>query len=118
MLHHRYQELNLARRLTTVQVTGIRNMISENVHVDDKIMQYIVSLGRATRAPEQNGLDDIKEMVLLGMSPRSYQHVLALSRVNAFLNGRDYILPGDIKEIYPDAARHRIARTVWGGGSE
>ena len=112
MLHHRFEKLDLAKRLTTDQVTDIRNMIYEDIHVDDKILEYIVRLGRATRAPETVGLTQIKEMVLLGMSPRSYQHVLALSRVNAFLNGRDHILPGDVKEIFPDAARHRISRTV------
>ncbi|MGK0297038.1 MAG: MoxR-like ATPase [Gammaproteobacteria bacterium] len=112
MLHHRFEKLDLAKRLTTDQVTDIRKMIYEDVHVDDKILEYIVRLGRATRAPETVGLTEIKEMVLLGMSPRSYQHVLALARVNAFLNGRDYILPGDVKEIFPDAARHRISRTV------
>jgi MoxR-like ATPase len=112
MLHHRFEKLDVARRLTTDEVTGIRDMIYENVHIDNKIMEYIVSLGRATRSPKSVGLTEIREMVLLGMSPRSYQHVLALSRVNAFLNGRDFVLPGDIKEIFPDAARHRITRTV------
>ena len=112
MLHHRFQKLDLAHRLTTDQVTETRAMILDTIHVDDKIMEYIVRLGRATRNPEQVGLSDVKEMVLLGMSPRSYQHVLALARVNAFLNGRDYMLPSDVKEIFPDTARHRIARTV------
>ena len=112
MLHHRFEKLDLAKRLTPEQVIGIRNMIYENVHIDNKILEYVVRLGRATRAPESVGLTGIKEMVLLGMSPRSYQHVLALTRVNAFLNGRDYILPADVKEILPDAVRHRIARTV------
>ncbi len=112
MLHHRFEKLDLARRLTPQQVTDIRNMLFETIHIDDKIMEYIVRIGRATRAPETVGLTELKEMVMLGMSPRSYQHILALSRVNAFLHGRDYVLPVDIKEIFPDAARHRIARTV------
>jgi MoxR-like ATPase len=112
MLHHRFEKLDLARRLTPSQVTGIRGMLYETIHVDDKIMKYIVDLGRASRDPAAIGLDDIDEMVLLGMSPRSYQHVLALARVNAFFNGRDFILPVDVKEIFPDAARHRISRTV------
>ncbi|NNE38479.1 MAG: MoxR family ATPase, partial [Gammaproteobacteria bacterium] len=112
MLHHRFEKLDLDKRITTGQVTGIRQMIYENTHIDDKVMEYIVALGRGTRAPQELGLNELKEMVLLGMSPRSYQHVLALSRVNAFLNGRDFILPADVKEIFPDAARHRISRTV------
>lgn len=112
MLHHRFQKLDLAHRLTTEQVTLTRDMIRELVHIDDKIMEYIVRLGRATRNPAEVGLTDVRDMVLLGMSPRSYQHVLALARVNAFINGRDFMLPGDVKEIFPDTARHRIARTV------
>jgi MoxR-like ATPase len=51
-------------------------------------------------------------MLLLGISPRSYQHLLALCRVTAFMHGRSYVLPDDVKEIFCDATRHRIARTV------
>ncbi len=46
------------------------------------------------------------------MSPRSYQHLLALARVTAFLHGRTCVLPEDVKEIFCDTTRHRIARTV------
>jgi len=112
MLHHRFQSLDLAHRLTTQQVTDSRHMIRDTIHIDDKIMEYIVRLGRATREPSMIGLADVQSQVLLGMSPRSYQHVLALARVTAFLNGRDYISPDDVKEIFPDTARHRISRTV------
>ena len=112
MLRDRFQQLDLDRRLTPLQVTQTRAMIRDSIHVDEKIMEYIVRLGRATRAPEAVGLPEVRELVLLGLSPRSYQHVLALSRVSAFLHGRDYVLPGDVKEIFPDAARHRIARSV------
>jgi MoxR-like ATPase len=55
---------------------------------------------------------DIHELLTLGISPRSYQHLLALSRVNAFLNGRSYVAPEDVKEIAVDAMRHRVARSV------
>ena len=50
--------------------------------------------------------------LFMAFSPRSYQHLLALARVNAFLNGRTWVLPVDVKEIFCDATRHRIARTV------
>ena len=112
MLRHRVSGLAFERRLTPHDVTATRAMILETVHVDEKILEYIVRLGRATRAPETVGLADLRDLVLLGMSPRSYQHVLALSRVNAFLHRRDHVRPADVKEIFPDAARHRIARTV------
>ncbi len=51
-------------------------------------------------------------MILAGISPRSYQHILALAQVTAFLDARTYVRPGDIKAIFADAARHRIVRTV------
>src|SRR6476661_357026 len=58
------------------------------------------------------GRTELREMLMLGISPRSYQHILALARVNAFMHGRTWALPGDVKEIFVDATRHRIARTV------
>ena len=61
--------------------------------------------------PEEVGRPDLRELLTLGVSPRSYQHVLALTRVTAFLHGRSYALPQDVKAIYCDASRHRIART-------
>jgi len=100
------------RRVSPSDVTVLRDFISETVYVDPKILEYIVGLGRATRDPGSVGRADLRELLLLGISPRSYQHVLALSRVNAFLHGRDYAMPEDVKEIFVDATRHRIARTV------
>ena len=58
------------------------------------------------------GLPALAEVLVLGISPRSYQHILALARVNAFQHGREYVLPQDVKEIFCDAARHRIVRSV------
>jgi MoxR-like ATPase len=82
------------------------------VFVDDRLLDYIVRLGRATRDPGDVGRADLHELLVLGVSPRSYQHVLALARVTAFIHGRTYVVPGDVKEIYADATRHRIARSI------
>ena len=112
MLRHGLRHLDLERRLDPEKVTRIRELVREATHVDDKVLEYIVRLGRATRAPESAGLPELRELLVLGLSPRSYQHVLALARVTAFLHGRDYVLPGDVKEVFPDAARHRVARSV------
>jgi MoxR-like ATPase len=112
MLHMRITEQRIEQRVAPLDVTRLRAFIRDAVHVDDKIMEYIVRLGRATRAPGEVGRDDLRELLTLGVSPRSYQHVLALVRVTAFLHGRSYALPEDVKEIYCDASRHRIARTV------
>jgi MoxR-like ATPase len=112
MLHARMTEQHIAQRVSPSDVTRLRAFVRDTVYVDDKIMEYIVRLGRATRAPDEVGRGDLRELLTLGVSPRSYQHVLALTRVTAFLHGRTYVLPQDVKEIYCDASRHRIARTV------
>jgi MoxR-like ATPase len=112
MLHARMEEQHIEPRVSPSEVTRLRAFIRDAVHVDDKIMEYIVRLGRATRAPGDVGRPDLRELLTLGVSPRSYQHVLALTRVTAFLHGRTYALPQDVKAIYCDASRHRIARTV------
>jgi len=112
MLHVRIAETTIDRRVSPDDVVMLREFIREAVFVDDKIMEYIVRLGRATRTPEDVGCGDLREMLVLGISPRSYQHVLALARVTAFLHKRTFVLPEDVKEIFCDAARHRIARSV------
>jgi MoxR-like ATPase len=105
-------ETTIDRRVTPEDVNVLREFIRTHVFVDDKILEYIVRLGRATREPAEVERADLKELLQLGISPRSYQHVLALARVTAFLHGRAWVLPEDVKEIFCDAARHRIARTV------
>jgi MoxR-like ATPase len=101
-----------ATRLGPSDVGVIRDHIRHAVTIDDKIREYIVRLGRATRRPDEVGRPHLGQMVALGVSPRAFQHVLALAQVTAFLAGRDFVLPGDVKAVFPDAARHRVARSV------
>ena len=112
MLQTRLSQATINRRVGPADVSVLREFIVDTVHVDEKILQYIVRLGRATREPDSVGRTELREMLMLGISPRSYQHLLALARVNAFMHGRTWALPGDVKEIFVDATRHRIARTV------
>ena len=112
MLQTRLSQATINRRVSTADVSVLREFIVDTVYVDEKILQYIVRLGRATRDPQSVGRTELREMLTLGISPRSYQHLLALARVNAFMHGRTWALPGDVKEIFVDATRHRIARTV------
>jgi MoxR-like ATPase len=112
MLQVRMNQTAIDRRVSPSDVTVLRDFIHDSIYVDTKILEYIVRLGRATRDPGSVGRPDLKELLLLGISPRSYQHLLALSRVNAFMHGRTWAMPEDVKEIFCDATRHRIARTV------
>jgi MoxR-like ATPase len=112
MLQVRMNQMTIERRVSPSDVNVLREFIHQTVYIDNKILEYIVALGRATRDPGGVGRPDLREMLQLGISPRSYQHILALSRVTAFLHGRTWLLPEDVKEIFCDATRHRIARTV------
>jgi MoxR-like ATPase len=112
MLQTRLSQATINRRVGPADVSVLREFIVDTVYVDGKILEYIVRLGRATRDPGSVGRTELREMLLLGISPRSYQHLLALARVNAFMHGRTWALPGDVKEVFVDATRHRIARTV------
>ena len=104
--------VELEQRITPADVVQIREFIRDIVHVDRRVREYIVRLGWATRDPARFGRPALREMLTLGISPRSYQHILALARVTAFLDGRTYVRPGDLQEILCDAIRHRIVRSV------
>jgi MoxR-like ATPase len=112
MLQKRMNQTAIVHRVSPSDVTVLRDFVDQAVYIDPKILEYIVRLGRATRDPASVGRADLRELLTLGISPRSYQHLLALTRVTAFLHGRTWALPEDVKEIFADATRHRIARTV------
>ena len=105
------------RVITPSDVIRFRAFIARQTHVSETIREYIVRVVRATRPTlNVNGavpsLPVVEEMVLHGASPRAAQHLLALARTTAFFQGRDYVLPADVKRIAPDALRHRLIRTI------
>jgi MoxR-like ATPase len=112
MLRVNVRRVELEQRVSPSDVAQIRELIRDVVHVDDRVREYIVRLGWATREPGEFGRPALREMLTLGISPRSYQHILALARVTAIFDGRTYVRPGDVKAIFPDAARHRVVRSV------
>ena len=112
MLRSNVRHVPLERTIAPSDVAEVRDFVSARMHVDERLREYIVRLGRATRAPGEVGRPALVEVLTLGISPRSYQHILALARVTAFQHGREYVLPQDVKEIFCDAARHRIVRSV------
>ena len=80
------------------------------IYVDDKVRRYIVSLVVATRAPEQFGLD-LGPLLRFGASPRATIALALAARAWAFLHGRGYVTPQDVKAIAPEVLRHRVAVT-------
>jgi MoxR-like ATPase len=87
-------------------ILSARRMIDE-IYTDDKIKDYILSIVFATRDPEKYGLK-IKEYLRYGASPRATIALTIGARAHAFLQGRGYVTPQDVKSIAPDILRHRI----------
>jgi MoxR-like ATPase len=81
------------------------------VYLDDRIRDYIVALVAATRAPRDVGLTDLVHLIAFGASPRATLAFSEACRAVAFLNGRGYVIPEDVKEIARDVLRHRILLT-------
>lgn len=78
------------------------------VHTDDKIIRYAVSIAAATRQPERIGLDTFKPMIRYGASPRASIYLILAARAEAFTEGRDFVLPEDVRSVAHDVLRHRI----------
>jgi MoxR-like ATPase len=84
-----------------------REMVRQ-IYVDDKIKEYVLDLVLTTRQPGANGLSDLNNLIDFGASPRASINLIAASRAHAFLKGRGFVTPEDIKQIAPDVLRHRI----------
>src|SRR5581483_8454300 len=87
----------------------LRKAIDE-IYVDDKIKRYIVDVVHATRRPSEYGLD-IAPYIQYGASPRATIFLTRGARAQAFLEGRGYVTPQDIKTIGYDVLRHRLSIT-------
>jgi MoxR-like ATPase len=95
---------------TPVQLIEIREQIKETVYVSEQMKHYIVRLIRATRHPElYGGLQDLHSAIRLGASPRGGTiNLRKACRVKAFLQGRNFVLPEDVKAVAADVLRHRV----------
>ena len=83
----------------------------DTIYLDDKVKGYIVDLVFATRQPEQVGLQKLKPLILYGASPRASLALARTSRARAFLEGRGYVTPQDVKAVGTMVLRHRVLTT-------
>src|SRR5512133_2170575 len=95
---------------TPQQIMEARHRISE-LYMDDRIMDYIVDIVHATREPAAAGLQDLAPLIEFGASPRATISLAQASRAHAFLRGRAFVTPDDVKAIAPDVLRHRVLTT-------
>jgi MoxR-like ATPase len=92
---------------TPEEILAARKQIAE-VYMDDKITDYIVDLVQATRDPAAVGLARLEPLIEYGASPRASIFLALCAKAHAFLRGRAYVLPDDVKAIGADVLRHRI----------
>jgi MoxR-like ATPase len=96
--------------LTFDDIQNIRKEINK-ITISETLEKYIIELIFATRNPTDYGLTKEADYIQFGASPRASIHLNLAAKVMAYLEGRDYVLPEDIKEMTPDVLNHRIILT-------
>ena len=81
---------------------------ADAVYVDPSLIEYSVKLVTASRQPETCGLGDLSRYILFGASPRASINMIVAGRALAFVRGRDYVLPQDVRDVALDVMRHRL----------
>lgn len=101
-------ELASVKAVTTPEeLLRARRRISE-LYMDERIVDYIVELVHATRFPAEVGASDLRPLIEFGASPRATIALGQAARAHAFLRGRAFVTPDDVKSIAPDVLRHRV----------
>ena len=119
---NREEEKEIMRRMAgtdTIEIAAVaspqavldaRRRIAD-LYMDERIIDYIVDIVHATRKPAEAGLADLAPLIEFGASPRATIALAQASRAHAFLRGRTYVTPDDVKALAPDVLRHRVLTT-------
>lgn len=118
----RVEERIMLDRMTGIALPGVQAVVSpqqilhardvvRSIYVDGKIKDYVLDLVLATRDPAGYGMPDLKPLIAFGASPRAGLSMVTAARANAFLEGRGFVTPDDIKEVCRDVLRHRVLVT-------
>jgi MoxR-like ATPase len=105
------QTLPQAGKAVTMEQVLKARQTADLIYVDDKIKNYVLDLVIATREPEKHGLEKIKPWINYGASPRATIFMIQAAKAYAFINGRGYVTPEDIKAVGFDVLRHRVLLT-------
>jgi MoxR-like ATPase len=92
------------------EILAAREVVHK-IWADDKVRDYVVDMVRATRDPGKGGLQGLDGMIETGASPRASIYLMKAAKAQAFLQGRAYVTPHDVKTLAPDVLRHRIVLT-------
>ena len=107
----RVAKTNLDTKLKSIinckKVLDAQSLVNE-IYISPKILDYILNIVFATRNPEKYKLTNLKDLINFGASPRASINLVLAAKANAFINGRGYVIPEDIRYIGKDVLRHRI----------
>jgi len=118
----REEEKEILRRMSSGHAIAVKHVASPesimaareriaDLYLDERIVDYIVSIVHATRFPADAGLNDLVPLIEFGASPRATLSLAMASRAHAFLRERAFVTPDDVKAIAPDVLRHRVLTT-------
>lgn len=96
--------------LEPAELVKIKRTVS-SIYMDDKVKDYVLDVVAATRRPDEHRLKELKPLIQCGASPRASINLCLAARANAFLAGRGYVTPQDVKDIAFEILRHRIILT-------
>ena len=100
-----------ARRVAGPEQVLAARKVLDRILIDERVLDYIVDLVFATRRPAEHGLAELKPLILYGASPRASIALARAARARAFLAGRGYVTPHDVKSVGMDVLRHRVIPT-------
>ena len=104
------EPIKIDRVASPKAILEARHRITE-LYMDERIVDYIVDIVHASREPREYGLAELEPLVEFGASPRATIALAQASRAHAFLRGRAFVTPDDVKAIAPDVLRHRVLTT-------
>jgi len=99
----------VATAVTTPAVVLAARAAVDRVHVEERLVRYVVALVGATRSPQAAGLAELAPLIRFGASPRASVALTQAARAHAFLHGRDHATPHDVRTLAADVLRHRVA---------
>jgi MoxR-like ATPase len=123
------EELEIVQRVTSSIKQNIEQIITkedidqfktdiENIHVDKEVVQYMVDIVFATREPQNYGIEEIKDYIQFGASPRGSIDLYKASKARAYINGKDFVTPHDVASVVKSVLRHRIVLSYEGQAND
>lgn len=99
------------RRVITAAALQQARQLVKSIYIDEKVKQYIVEIVMASRQPKEYGLNSVAALIKVGASPRATINLTKSAKAHAFIRGRGFVTPEDVKAVAYDVLRHRLILT-------